>query len=855
MKTQTNSLESILGTYAPTQGFHDEFLAPTGGIRPPWSAVVDVLEQLGADGLSRRVDTLNRLVKEYGVTYNVYSEEEKPQSWAMDVLPFIMAGEEWAKLEQSLSQRFHLLDLILRDCYGKQQLLEGGRIAPDLVLGNPGYLTACHDLLPESHHHIQLYCADLARSPDGNWWVLSDRLDAASGLGYALENRMLSHRVIPEALRPTPVRPLQPFLAQYCETIDCLAPGHKDNPTVVLLTPGPRNETYFEHAFLARTLGYPLVEGDDLTVRNSRVYMKTITGLEQVDVIVRRLDAEWCDPLELRSDSLLGVPGLLQAVRSRNVALANGMGCGMLQAPAFSAFLPGLCKLLLGEDLKLPSVATWWCGQPAALDYVIENLSKLVIKPAKHAQSHPAVFGDHLSKPDLATLRERILMNPSDWCGQEIVAKATTPSFHGSHLTPAHFLMRVYLTRHRGGYRMMPGGFVRASQGAGYAVSMQEGGVSKDLWVTGKHSENDRLELTKNALLPSKPIIIRRSAHSLPSRVADNLYWLGRYFERAESQTRVIRVLINALMDEAWQDRSHSILQLFSAIASEDDLKKICKNGANVIILDQADAFLSRWLREEDGICALRSNVSSILRTARRVKERLSLDAWHAMSNLDELAATLPFVASSALSDKTLQTMDDMLGLLSGISGLSSENMTRGHGWHFQDLGRRIERALHLSNLIYSTLTEPSKDIEPTLWLLLECADSLITYRRRYFTAAHTTPVLDLLLCDPQNPRSMSFQANEISEHVANLPHQFGSTILQPVDKASLRLSSHLGLCEVDELDTQEADGRRANLATFLDDLASELCALSDQVGSHYFAITSLSEHERANVFPEVIQT
>lgn len=856
MNLPREDIESLVAGYGPPGGFHDEFLEAPGRIRPVWSGIAAVLENLGAAGLSRRMETLNRLIREYGVTYNVYSEgDEHQSSWAMDVVPFMLDGREWAMLEDALSQRFHLLDLILKDCYGEQRLLAGGRLPPDLVLGNPSFLTACHGLLPSGFHHMQLYCADLARSPDGHWWVLSDRLDAASGLGYALENRMLSHRVIPEAQRPAAIRPLQPFVAHYCETIEGLAPHRRENPTVVLLTPGPHNETYFEHAFLARTLGYPLVEGDDLTVRNGKVYLKTITGLEQVDVIVRRLDADWCDPLELRSDSLLGVPGLLQAVRSGNVAVANGLGCGLLQAPACNAFLPGLCRLLLGEDLKIPSVATWWCGHDDALKYVLDNLHSLVVKPAVNLGLSPAVFGDSLSGGDLEALRNRLIDRPHDWCAQEMVANATTPSFDGRALFPTHFLMRVYLIRHRGGYRMMPGGLARAAPGDSYAVSMQTGGVSKDVWVSGAGTLAPEIDGRDAA--PMKPaIVIRRSAHTLPSRIADNLFWLGRYFERTESQTRLARALITALMDEALNDRGESTLRLFAALAPDHALKKLAtrRRGKEILInLLEAEKFLREWFFTEGATGGLRGDIRAILRTARGVKERLSLDAWHAVSNLDELGATLPDVRNTPLSDRTLQVMDDILGLLSSISGLSMENMTRGHGWHFQELGRRIERALHLSNWIYSMLTPPSKDPEPILWLILECSDSLITYRRRYFTAAHAASVLDLLLCDPLNPRSMAFQVNEISRLIAHLPHHLYGTVPQSMDKTALRLSSLLGLCEIEALDRLSGDGHRRNLAVFLDELSENLCALSEQIGSHYFAITVRPEGHHGHALQDSI--
>lgn len=833
----------LLSSYQPPKGFYDEFTMPDGTVRPPWQNVCGTIDKLGPEGLGRRFETLGRLIREYGVTYNVYSPTNPDQklNWAMDVIPFILDGAEWSYLEDALSQRFHLIDLVLGDCYGAQRLIEGGKIPADLVVGNPGFLPACHGLLPGNYHNLQFYSADLARSPDGKWWVLSDRLDAASGMGYAIENRQLSQRVLPDLIRTTPVRSLQPFVAQFSETIERLSPRRNENPHVVLLTPGPANETYFEHSFLARTLGYPLVEGADLTVRDSRVFLKTISGMQQVDVILRRLDSEWCDPLELRNDSLLGIPGLLQAVRAGNVAIANGLGCGLLQSPAFSAFFPGLCRNLLGEDLKIPSVATWWCGQEKALDYVLKNLASLVIKPAKDRSLSPAIFGNSLSEPELESWREKISAFPRDWCAQEMVSHATTPSFIGDELTPSPFLMRVYLIRHRGGYKMMPGGLARAAtKFSSLSVSMQSGGVSKDVWVTGYEPAIDQ-----EADKPSGDSLIRRSAHNLPSRVADNLFWLGRYFERAEEQTRLIRTLIAALMDESRGDRGESIISLFSALAPEEELTELrIKESSHGLVVNslEAEKVLRRWFCAMNTTGGLRESIGNIFRTAASVKERLSLDAWHAVSQLNDLSSSLPAAAGDhPLDDQTLQAMDDIISLLASVSGLSMENMTRGHGWNFQDLGRRIERSLHLCNLLYSTLVHSEKDPESLLWLILQCTDSLITYRRRYFINLDVKPVIDLLIFDPLNPRSLAFQAQQITQQIASLPHHYQNNLTQPMDKTALRISSIIGLADLNELDIRDAKGHRPQLAGFLDSLAGELCSLSEKVGSHYFAITPAS--------------
>jgi uncharacterized alpha-E superfamily protein len=514
--------------------------------------------------------------------------------------------------------------------------------------------------------------------------------------------------------------------------------------------------------------------------------------------------------------------------------------------------------LLLGEDLKIPSVATWWCGEKEELDYVLENLERLVIKPAKDVRLGASVFGETLSKEACAQWRLRLKKQPLDWCAQEKVACATTPSFDGEGLVPNHFLMRVYMIRYRGGYRLMPGGLVRASPSKeSPSVSMQVGAVSKDVWVMGPASHPAEKLESKAAVKTGAPIV-RRSAHNLPSRMADNLFWLGRYFERTEAQTRLIRVLINHLMDEAWSDRGESTLRLLSAFAPDDMLDRFHSVGPGneiAIKAEEAERFLREWFTTESMATGLRGNLQAILRTASGVRERLSSDAWLSVSNLDELSATLPFVGNTPLSDRTLQVMDDMLSLLSAISGLFMENMTRGHGWHFQDLGRRIERGLNLCNLIHSTLTPPNREVEAILWALLECSDCLMTYRRRYFTSTHVNAVLDLMLCDPMNPRSMAFQVDRIRFLTEKLPHHADNNVLQPIDKAALRLASLLGLREIEDLTVEEPNGVRVRLAGFLDEVAREFAVLSEHVSSHYFAITNRHSSEAEEGFLPSIQT
>ena len=347
--------------------------------------------------------------------------------------------------------------------------------------------------------YLHNYSADLARSPNGKWWVIADRTQTPSGAGYALENRLVSQRVLPDVFRATHVRRLADFFQAYREALHNLVPHHQDNPRIVLLTPGPYNETYFEHAFLARYLGYTLVEGGDLTVRDNSVFLKTLGGLLPIDLIMRRQDDTFCDPLELRGDSVLGVPGLVQAVRAGNVAIVNALGSGLLESPATAAFLPSLCKHLLDEELKMPTVATWWCGEAKPLAHVLENLARLVIKPTFGSARRLPIFGAKLSAAAREKLRDDIRAAPADYVAQEQVALSSAPVWQErGGLAPRHMVLRVYVIASEGSFAVMPGGLTRITSSLDSLVaSMQHGGGSKDTWVmaSGPVSRNHAADL------------------------------------------------------------------------------------------------------------------------------------------------------------------------------------------------------------------------------------------------------------------------------------------------------------------------------------------------------------------------
>jgi uncharacterized circularly permuted ATP-grasp superfamily protein/uncharacterized alpha-E superfamily protein len=822
-----------LEAYAPPDRHYDEFKAPDGSIRPAWEKMARSLRALSPGELARRGENLRHHIQENGITYNVYGDPgNSSRLWGMDLLPMVLEWAEWQKIESALRQRVHLLNLVLQDLYGPQTLLEQRRLPPRLVLGNPAFLRPCHGYTPPDGLFVNTYAADLARAPNGQWWVLSDRLDAPSGIGYALENRSLATRVLSDWLRDQHVARLEGFFQTLRASFEKLVSRRTESPRIVLLTPGPANETYFEHSFLARNQGFPLVEGGDLTVRGERVYLKTLAGLRQVDLVLRRVDSDFCDPLELRSDSLLGVPGLLQATRSGQVALANSLGSGLLESAGLSPFLPALCRHLLGEELKMPSVATWWCGQPRELNYVLEHLDELILLPAFPQPTRPYVVGPRLSATERDRWRERLRAEPWAWCARERVALATTPVIEDGQLAPRLFHLRSFLVADGNEYQAMPGGLTRIPAEADlFNVSMQRGGLSKDTWVLPPPEKPALFEVTAP---PSGSVKLRRQSADLPSRVAENLFWLGRYLERADGQARVLRVLANVLTEEGGATDSASIRPLFQSILPGEPVPALLTGDPPVFDLPAAERCLRSLIWNPALPCSLAVNCLRLERSAYRVKERLSSDAWHLVARLQRL--NRPAAEGAPLAGNPHTELADVIMLLSAVSGLVMENMTRGYGWRFLDLGRRLERGLHVATVLQYSLAQRGPLSAALLQNILLSCDSLLTYRRRYLTNLQVVPVLDLLACDEANPRSLASQLHAVREHVESLPGASTEEPPHPPERLALTIFSQVRLADPRLLAHEDATGARPALADFLGPIARDLAALSTVLGQVYFA-------------------
>jgi uncharacterized circularly permuted ATP-grasp superfamily protein/uncharacterized alpha-E superfamily protein len=821
---------------------YDEVFTAAGERRPHWEAMVSFLEALGSDGLTRSWEQARRMIHENGVTFNFYGDPQgMDRPWELDAIPWVIPEAEWRHLEVALVQRAQLLNAILADVYGSQTLLEQGMLPPELVFAHPGFLRPCHGLPVPNNCYLYFYAVDLGRAPDGRWWVLADRAQSPAGAGYALENRLILSSVLSELFRDCHVQRFAPFFMALRQTLMALAPRHRSNPRIVLLTPGPYNESYFEHAYLARYLGYALVEGADLTVRDQTVFLKTLAGLKPVDVILRRLDDSFCDPLELNQESLLGTAGLLQAVRAGNVVVANALGSGWLESTALMPLLPALCRHILDEDLALPSVQTWWCGDPAARDYVLGHMDELILAPCLPTNSREVVFGAHLRVAESQQLQARLRARPYAYTAQAPITLSRLPTWDGQGVQSQRTVLRAYVVATQGGYTVMPGGLTRVTTANEQPfVSMQGNSRSKDTWVL---STSPRERIT---LLPSndQPLTLRRSDYEFPSRAADNLFWMGRYAERAEGLVRVLRGVILRLAGESKPGGSEALPALLKAMTATWKGVEIPApkagggNGASSIY----EATILAAMYDINLPNSVRASLQSLRRGLSLVRDYMTLEAWHIVNQLEENFT--PFSPNDRLRmGETGGLLNHTIMTLSAFNGLGSENMIRGPEWRFLDMGRRIERATHMISLLRNTLVDLQVPEPTVLEALLEIGDCSITYRTRYLTRLQCTAVLDLLIADDTNPRAILYQLNALADHVEKLPRDHTRPELSPAQRLAITMLTHVRLAEMDDLAQIARNGKRVQLDAFLTQLGQDLPALSNTITHHYLSHAESTRH------------
>lgn len=826
VRARTERRNALLAGYRPLPGAYDELMAPDGSVRPQWEPFLAEWSGLSGDELQRRFGLADRHVRDTGVSYRIHGDidESDPlageRAWPLSHAPLIITGQEWRAIAAGVAQRARLLDAVLADVYGPAKLISEGALPAAAITGSPDYLRPLQGAPGGSQ--LQLYAADLGRGPDGRWWVLGDRTQAPSGAGYALENRLAIGRAFPDLFRTMNVERLASFFQGFRAGL--VARAKRTEPRICLLTPGQLNESYFEQAYLARYLGFLLVEGGDLVMRDGLVHVRTIAGFKRADVIWRRIDGDFADPIELNAASALGVPGLVQAIREDNVVVANGLGSGVVEARALMGFMPKLARAILGEELILPNIATWWCGQPRERKAVLDRLDEMSLAPAFRAagdglENEPMVVAD-LDRAEREQLRLAIEQRGLDFVGQEVVKLSTMPVLQGGRLQPRPMVLRVFAAATPDGWQVMPGGFCRISdESDARAVTMRSGVRSSDVWVT-----SDR-PVEPVTLLPSPDRIgIRRIVGILPSRAADNLFWLGRYLERTEATLRLVRALLGRLINADDQAPGHAetIKRLANLLVAWGAAPA---GGKGRLVGAQA----SSALHDLDQYGSAAASVREARRTASVIRERLSIDAWRLFGDLQRQLAD---PQKSASEGEAFEIADSALKSLAAFSGLSQENMVRGAGWRFLDIGRRIERGVTTCRYArhFAESTAPGSCLDA----LLDLTDAQITYRSRYLLGPALQPVLDLVMLDPYNPRSVAFQIERLDAEIAALPSLSDDGMLEEPRRLALKLAAECRTAEASRLD-------RASILLF----EQLLMGLSSAVADRYFLQNAHPEGSR----------
>lgn len=803
-------------------GVYSEAFAPDGRPREPWRAIVAAMSKASPELLRQRQERVKRMRHEDGATYNPFDAPDgRGTPWALEMAPLPLTAAEWSGLERGLIQRARLLEQVLADVYGPQELLKSGRMPPELIYANPHFLHACYGIKPSGGRFLSLYAADCYRDGEGRFRVLREYGGSPMGLGYALENRIVISRLFPELYRRTRIRRLAPFFHALHTNLAELSAQRREDPNIVLLSQGPDSPIYFEQALLSRYLGYPLVEGQDLTVRGGRLFLKKLAGLDPVDAVLRTIDDGLSDPFALRSDAAVGVAGLIQVAREQNITLANPIGAGFIETPVLPILLEELANRLLGEPLQLTSHPVWWCKDVPGYAQTQAEQGAVRLLPA--LERH--LDGD---------LRELLERAPYRVMAREPLSPSMVPVWDRDRVVLRPTVVRLFVCAAGEGFAVLPGGLAMTAPDVETLTTGEpERQLSKDIWVLSDEP------VEHFSLLGSLNTVgeFRRSS-DLPSRVADHLLWLGRYMERAEGQIRLLRAVFRRLASETRPEDIPELaflLDLLRAVGvlatsgSQQDRER-----------GEAQGQVSRQLQEALFDAARPESVAAVLKrvqeAARNVRDRLSRDSWRAINRLEDFGDNS--------GGDPLDLLDNTLFTLSAFSGLAMESMTRSLGWRFMDMGRRIERGLHMIALIRFALPQVCHAANDALEALLEVSDSIMTYRARYRTAFQLAPVLDLLLLDESNPKSLVFQLGRLAAHVEELPRQSERRYAGAEERMTLSMLTSVRLLDLTGLTCDSGDPENdAPLARFLETMETELLQFAQQLNAHYLTRVTATPH------------
>lgn len=803
---------------------YDELFEEDGNIRPRWKIVMDNLMQSGLEHLHSKQKEIDWRLEDNGVTYNVYNEQGgMNRPWKLDAIPLVIDGEEWKEIEAGLEQRCKLLNLILQDIYGEQRMIREGIIPMETVYAHSGFMREVQGL----EMQLTFYAADMARGPDGKMWVINDRTQAPSGLGYAIENRLTMNDAMPELLNDVSVKRLYDFF----EKFKSLFPS-QNGYLNVLLSPGAHNETYFEHAYLSSFLGLTLVQGQDLLAKNGGVWLKSLKGLRRVGSILRRVDEAYCDPLELRNDSQLGVPGLVQSVRQNGVRMVNPIGSGILENLGLNPFMPRLARFFLGEELLLPQIATWWCGQEKERAYVLENLHKLIIKTIDRSESKHTYIGRQLGKKELKLLQQKILEQPFRYVGQEEVEFGSCPTLVKNTIEPRKAVIRAFTIWDGQSCSVMPGGLVRVGiRNDSLLVSNQFGGSSKDLWILGNAASAPFITFFKPQCIGDNDF------ETIPSMRAENLFWLGRYLMRAISTARLIRTTLKYVTNSSRYNQSdhRSTKEVLAKALTHVTMTYpgFLKESANVPLLEEIHSICTDGYR----IGTMAQTMNMMFNANASVKNLFPMEGWRIVDRMmrdweEESRTSKPFARLM------INQMDKTLLYLMAYKELISESLFAEQGLLLYEIGSRIERAQLLISQARALLTpvlDPLSEYEILETLLSSC-ESLNAYRARYRASLQLQNVVEFLILDINFPKSLISEVNELLQNVGKLPKFRKAIYLSRYEESIFEAYSLLRLSKLDELcKLEESTYVRTDLDHTLSALSEKLIVASNEITKIYF--------------------
>ena len=820
-----------------SEGF-DECRPSDNEFREVWKPIAEFFDSIGMGGLESKLLECERLAHQSAANFQTSHEQTPARPWELSAIPLVLSEADSRELDAGLQQRVRVLEAVLEDLLGEQRLLKERVIPAELLSANRNYSRIYHELPKSSGKRLHLTATDLARNHDGKWWVTGDRTRAPSGLGFALENRIIVSRVLPKLIRGTNVQRLARFFADMQEHLLSVATRHQENPHVAILSPGPRSYRYFEDAYLARYLGYTLVHGRDLAVRRGQLNLKTLGGLAPIDVIWRKISDSKCDPLELDGDSNEGVTGLLRIVRDGSVVVANDIGSIVMQMPAMLPFLPAAARFLFGEDLKLPNIATYWCGAAKEKRYVLDHLDDLVIRPAFVVSGSPPTNPSSLSSAAREELIEAINANPHQFVAQERPNRSTAPVWNNDKLDPWFVALRCFQLQTSSGVQVMPGGLARVSPNSdSLDWSPTTGRYGMDCWMVGKPSDDQNLTLLPRA---DQPISLVRGGDYLPSRVAENLFWFGRYFERAESIARLLRTTLNRLSDEDERIQMPDMNRLLAALAAVGQIDPGFAIEDFEGSLPNPEIFLPSSAFDQEQARGLMSSLHQMLRNGSAIRDRISLDAYRILSRIeDDLQLDRRRNREGVVA--TIDWINGLIPNMFAFAGLVSESMVRSHGWRFLELGRLIERAWQTAELLSATLVNPVPNEQSLLEAVLDTRDSLMTYRVRYLLRMQPAPVIDLLTTDDTNPRSLCHQLILIDHLIGQLPDNDSRVGLGQDEKLAKSLMNKVQVADPIQLALVKS-GERKELHILLSELIDRLPQLSNALSARYLTHTAAKQ-------------